>query len=477
MFISSTKWLLAVTSCSPPTMSNPLKIYLSTSFVGDLSYQASGSSVAGMAHTFITGRKTWKTSKGKSEAVWPSHIEAALFDALEKYRPRSSGDPRLLRRFPKRNRFISDHIKKVTGKVRTPKQVGSRLQQLRDTCQEQSVLRLLSRREFPPEDSTGSQSPTRSESPLSPISMSPISIPSLASSSTSTSPASSPFTSEFPDLFQNGLSLSSPTTSTYPDRTVAEAGPPTVLIDIVSRHQHDGLGFQLPQSSNPSYLTTFNFPTDGPYPSLTAEQHDVRVVQAGPLNNNTPSIKILCPNLLPQARSVFCIFFDDNLLYSEVTDLELLPGLDLNGHVQYSSKLIPRYWETVAHADELSRYTITQDVIKIASIEPNQTVHEAVLFSVSYRFRATLLRHSDYLPVTLHVPNGGMPYHLSEIPIYAPRPLLLDTANTLLDASAAQPCDLLYDGCSMAYPATSQNSPPDFLGVGEIPNLNFNYNW
>lgn len=40
-----------------------------------------------------------------------------------------------------RNRFISDYIFELTGKLRTPKQVGSRLQQLRDTCKsEQSVL-------------------------------------------------------------------------------------------------------------------------------------------------------------------------------------------------------------------------------------------------------------------------------------------------------------------------------------------------
>lgn len=59
---------------------NPLEIYCSTSFVGDLSYQAPASQIAGMAHTLVTGRKTWKTSKGKNEAVWPAHIEAALFD-------------------------------------------------------------------------------------------------------------------------------------------------------------------------------------------------------------------------------------------------------------------------------------------------------------------------------------------------------------------------------------------------------------
>lgn len=34
-----------------------------------------------------------------------------------------------------RNKFISDYIFNVTGKRRTPKQVGSRLQQLRDTAE------------------------------------------------------------------------------------------------------------------------------------------------------------------------------------------------------------------------------------------------------------------------------------------------------------------------------------------------------
>lgn len=34
-----------------------------------------------------------------------------------------------------RNKFISDFIFEVTGVRRTPKQVGSRLQQLRDTCE------------------------------------------------------------------------------------------------------------------------------------------------------------------------------------------------------------------------------------------------------------------------------------------------------------------------------------------------------
>ena len=53
---------------------------------------------------------------------------------LENYQPDDSRETRLLGRFPMRNRFISDWIYEKTGKRRTAKQVGSRLQQLRDTC-------------------------------------------------------------------------------------------------------------------------------------------------------------------------------------------------------------------------------------------------------------------------------------------------------------------------------------------------------
>ena len=68
-------------STYPPVAMNSLESYFSTSFIGDLSYQPPTTEVAGLAHTMVTGRKTWKTFKSKNnEAVWPIHIEAALFD-------------------------------------------------------------------------------------------------------------------------------------------------------------------------------------------------------------------------------------------------------------------------------------------------------------------------------------------------------------------------------------------------------------
>lgn len=52
---------------------------------------------------------------------------------LEKYTPAESKSSRGLTRLPNRNKFIAAYILQKTGYVRTAKQVGSRLQQLRDT--------------------------------------------------------------------------------------------------------------------------------------------------------------------------------------------------------------------------------------------------------------------------------------------------------------------------------------------------------
>ncbi len=133
---------------NPPSLSH----FVRMSAVDDLSYPlACDDRTRDAVNTIVSGRKSWKTLKGKGEAVWPPYLEAALIEgpptppfpsslaypllsALDKYRPETSRSTRSLSRFPNRNRFISDYILHVTGKRRTAKQVGSRLQQLRDTC-------------------------------------------------------------------------------------------------------------------------------------------------------------------------------------------------------------------------------------------------------------------------------------------------------------------------------------------------------
>ncbi|KAG6897697.1 hypothetical protein C0992_012166 [Termitomyces sp. T32_za158] len=444
---------------------NPLEIYCSTSFVGDLSYDVPPNQVAGMAHTLVTGRKTWKTSKGKNEAVWPAHIEAALFDgkinlhlhmpssttdpvvpaALEKYRPASSGDPKLLRRFPKRNRFISDHIKKVTGKERTPKQVGSRLQQLRDTCQEEKVLKLLSRREFPPESIKTTPTPDRSRSPSSAPGLSP------SSSSTSTSPVSSPYAPEFGEVYHRGMNLGF--SSQYPGRSVHDTNPPIIVVDFVSRPRKSPHPILPPHRPEPVYLLEFDLPTSGPYPFIRPDHRNIRLTHSGSLSSFAPAVKINCQNPLPSgARSLFCVFIDDTLHYNEAAELEALPGFGPNGTVQYGARLIPQYWATFCQ----------QPDVMLTSIGAGQTMQEAVLCTVSYKLRPSVIK-PEY-PAHFNLPNtqqlGG--------PIYAPRPLL-DAGNTLLNPpTVVQPeQQIWYDSCGMVVPPVQQTPSFDFLGVNE----------
>lgn len=72
--------------------------------------------------------------------VFPSTIDNSRILTfrlgLRKYRPISkSGRP--LRRFTKRNVSISRHIFATTGKTRTAKQVGSRLQQITESTKDE----------------------------------------------------------------------------------------------------------------------------------------------------------------------------------------------------------------------------------------------------------------------------------------------------------------------------------------------------
>lgn len=105
--------------------------------------------------SILNSRKCWRSLKGKEEPVWPPHLEAALIEGmsrrrrqlsgathacslacrvgLEKYKPSESKSTRTLGRFPMRNKFVADYIFGKTEVRRTPKQVGSRIQQLRDT--------------------------------------------------------------------------------------------------------------------------------------------------------------------------------------------------------------------------------------------------------------------------------------------------------------------------------------------------------
>lgn len=51
------------------------------SAVDDLSYPlACDDRTRDAVNTIVSGRKSWKTLKGKGEAVWPPYLEAALIE-------------------------------------------------------------------------------------------------------------------------------------------------------------------------------------------------------------------------------------------------------------------------------------------------------------------------------------------------------------------------------------------------------------
>lgn len=101
-------------------------------------------------HSSRTGRQTYKTSI-TNRTVWPDYLEDALLQALFSYRPASTKAPRTqLRRFPNRNRYISQYIFSATGVKRSAKQVGSRLQQLRETCTDPTIYDLIVNKNISP---------------------------------------------------------------------------------------------------------------------------------------------------------------------------------------------------------------------------------------------------------------------------------------------------------------------------------------
>ncbi|KAJ7126799.1 hypothetical protein C8R44DRAFT_911989 [Mycena epipterygia] len=95
----------------------------------------------------LTRRTCFKNIQGTSEPVWSPKLEAALLQGLYAYHTRY-GEKEIARSLKKnlhRNSFISDFLLNTTNMFRTPKQVASRLQQLRVTTKDKHLQSILSR--------------------------------------------------------------------------------------------------------------------------------------------------------------------------------------------------------------------------------------------------------------------------------------------------------------------------------------------
>ncbi|KAJ7611896.1 hypothetical protein DFH06DRAFT_1244032 [Mycena polygramma] len=261
-------------------------------------------------------RKTWKTFRG-GETVWPLELEAALIEGLEKYEPDDSRETRMLGRFPRRNRFISDYIFDKTGKRRSPKQVGSRLQQLRESCGGEQLLQLLS----------------------------PFRRPGYSASNASGDSAlNSPISSLGGGLF--------PSTS---------SGHTVMYINI------------LPQGSpDQTRRRDCSSPWSDTGDVIHAADHPRRLQDINPTVSFTSAAPII-------AHSRFTVYSEDLILHAETVPLVLqMDRVPQSSGFLYSTRLVPKYWQTILDSPDPTRFTIFQEVLK----EDNSSV----LFSATYKF-------------------------------------------------------------------------------------------
>jgi len=310
---------------------------------------------ADVFQSIVKGRKSWKTLKG-GEIVWPPELEAALIEGLENYQPDDSRETRLLGRFPLRNRFISEWIFQKTGKRRTAKQVGSRLQQLRDTCGGKRILTLLRpkyrwtspSREFHHRDD----------------------LPPPQCESESGSDSSDSYTSAPTTPIEAHATLQS---LLYRGVEPREKMPNNIVyIDLL--RPGSSIDDSGPLWTSPSQLAEER--------SLVERGH--RIVRANDyprhLRDIDPTITFLSHSL-SNARSYFTVHVEDRLMFSESTTLELVdPSTSNVDGVLYKTLLVPGFWDTISQSPDASQYTIIQRVVQdpCPSSSPPSTVFSAV---------------------------------------------------------------------------------------------------
>ena len=284
-------------------------------------------------HSVITGRKSWKTLKGKTEAVWPPYLEVALFEGLSslslvisipissfplkglsRYQPSNPRATKSLGRFPNRNRFISEYILKKTGKHRTPKQVGSRLQQLRDTHQGKQRMSHRPRTLFPR---------------FCLIYIPPAVLQNLSNGS-------------FP--FEDaGHSSSSPAaqSDSAPGYDYQDTPRTIVAIEILP----EGVTNYSPRSS-PS-----NTPASSPL-SSTFPASSLHHSQPRPISVIDPTVTFTSRSSMT-AQSFFSVLRDGQSVHSETADVNLLSTSvdagpsDIDCIFYYTAPLVPTFWSTI----------------------------------------------------------------------------------------------------------------------------------
>lgn len=258
----------------------------------------------------------------------------ALYSGLAEYRPSSARDPSLLRRFPRRNKWISNYIFQRTGKARTAKQVGSRLQQLRETCADTEsmstpvhhfvqlsyiylplVLGLIVNKHFPAVRSSQHSPSVSGESSM------------LSSSSPSPTSPSFPAIPSPPPMRRHHFAEVAVTLVVYGSDPYCGTQTPTVTLDL------DENGF-----------------SESSYPTARSFTHCAELRSADCLSQSPPEIKFSAKSLQDLSRryrSVCSVYCDNELVYTDAESsayLHLALFNELSQCVLYGLELVPEFW-------------------------------------------------------------------------------------------------------------------------------------
>ncbi|KAG1862063.1 hypothetical protein DFJ58DRAFT_744079 [Suillus subalutaceus] len=348
--------------------------------------------------TIMKIRKSWKTLKGNTEPVWPPHLEATMLKGLQEYGPVHSREAHTLSRFPQRNQFISDYIYRKTGKHRSTKQIGSRLQQFKDTLEGRELIDSLQfhdarsevdlSRRFSPHSHGFEDEFNPSTSSL----YSNSSTPSNDSSSTCSSTGSSISSGQYRDM-------SSSKRTHLPDTRTP------VYIDI------------LPESSSfsSSSSSRSRVPLSSPYRSLQGVAAHTSSGTPRPIRNIDSTVTFVSPSTVI-GKSSYIVLLDGAPIHSEDTKLECVgpyfTGSSDDGPLLYSTALVPKYWETLCKSPDPTVYTIIQDVYRTLGpgipARSSGRPRPVPIFSATYHFRYSVTPTSSISPHFAYQDNSRL---------------------------------------------------------------------
>ncbi|KAH7909648.1 hypothetical protein BJ138DRAFT_1010403 [Hygrophoropsis aurantiaca] len=313
-----------------------------------------------------------------------------------------------------RNRFISEYVFRVTGKYRSAKQVGSRLQQLRDTSEGRELIESLTRR-YLAQTEPGSSSARFNGTPQH------------ASWHTYSSPTLSSISSDFPssDSSSSCSSLDSPISSANYSPLMApiKAKAPglntartVVHIDILPA----GMAWSnLPVSPKRSPHAVATSP---PHSRLPGTSHSQPSSSPRPIHSIDPTVTFVSPSAMI-AKSSYIVLLDGAPIHSEDTKMQCVgpcqnPSTATNAapsSLLYSTSLVPKFWDTICNSSDPTVYTIMQDVYRIPEpssySESSSRPRPLLIFSTIYHFRYPSSASSTSPPTirSPHIPKMESP--------------------------------------------------------------------